>query len=183
MKQNTSKKEANRLNKDIIFTVPKTFNVRVIGDEDIDSSKTLNFNDVYPIAQERGLDLVEVSNNNGVSVCRIVDYKKFLYDQKKKQKELAQKQKETNKELKEIRFTSNTDENDVLTKKKHIEGFISKGHKVKLTVFFKGRNITYKDRGQILLLKLADELSDLIKVESMPTMSGKYMSMIIAPKK
>jgi translation initiation factor IF-3 len=183
MKQNTSKKAANRLNKDIIFTVPKTFNIRVIGDEEIESSKVLNFNDVFPIAEERGVDLVEISNSNGVSVCKLVDYKKFLYDQKKKDKELALKQKETNKEQKEVRFTSNTDENDVLTKKKHIEGFLTKGHKVKLVVQFKGRNIVYKNRGEVLLLTIANDLLEVAKVEQMPQMNGRNMSMMLAPKK
>jgi translation initiation factor IF-3 len=183
MKQNTSKKPANRLNKDIIFTVPKTFNLRIVGDSEIESSKTFNFNDILLIAEARGVDIVEISNSNNVSVCKLVDYKKFQYDQKKKEKELAQKQKENNKEQKEVRFTSNTDENDVLTKKKHIEGFINKGHKVKLVVQFKGRNIVYKERGEIILLTVANDLLDICKIEQMPQMNGRNMSMILTPKK
>lgn len=142
---------------------------------------------IYPIgealrlAEEAGLDLVEISAKATPPVCRIVDYKKFLYEQKKKQKEL--KAKATKVVVKEIRFGPNTDDHDFNFKFKHAEKFLQEGAKVKAYVFFKGRSILFKEKGEILLLKLAQALEDLGSVESMPKLEGKKMIMIIAPKK
>jgi translation initiation factor IF-3 len=114
-------------------------------------------------------------------VCRVVDYKKFLYEQKKKQKEL--KSKQTKVVVKEIRFGPQTDEHDFEFKKKHAQKFLEEGSKLKAYVFFKGRSIVFKDQGQILLLRLAQELEEWGKVEQMPKLEGKRMIMMIAPKK
>ena len=142
---------------------------------------------IYPIdkarsiAQEQELDLVEISPNATPPVCKIMDYKKFLYEQKKREKVL--KSKATKVIIKEIRFGPNTDDHDYEFKKKHAEKFLKEGAKLKAYVFFKGRSIIYKDQGEILLLKLAQELEELGKVESMPKLEGKRMTMFIAPKK
>ena len=132
-------------------------------------------------ADESGLDLVEISAKATPPVCRIVDYKKFLYEQKKKQKEI--KARSTKVIVKEIRFGPNTDEHDFNFKLKHADKFLSEGAKVKAYVFFKGRSILFKEKGEILLLKLAQSLEELGTVESMPKLEGKKMIMIIAPKK
>lgn len=142
---------------------------------------------IYPIeqalrmAEERGLDLVEISPTADPPVCRIIDYKKFLYDLKKKQKEIKAKQAVI--EMKEIRFGPNTDEHDLNFKLKHARRFLEDGHKVKAFVFFKGRTIVFKERGEILLLKFAQELEDIGVVESMPKLEGKRMMMYLIPKK
>lgn len=143
--------------------------------------------DVYPTkvalnkAEELGLDLVEISPNAKPPVCKIMDYKKFLYEQKKRDKAL--KAKTSKVVVKEIRFGPNTDDHDYEFKKKHAEKFLKDGAKLKAYVFFKGRSIVYKDQGEILLLRLASELEDLGKVEQMPKLEGKRMTMFIAPKK
>ncbi|WP_299443337.1 translation initiation factor IF-3 [uncultured Aquimarina sp.] len=142
---------------------------------------------VYPtkkalaLAEEQELDLVEISPKAVPPVCKIMDYKKFLYEQKKRDKSL--KNKATKVTIKEIRFGPNTDEHDYEFKKKHAVKFLSEGAKLKAYVFFKGRSIIYKDQGQILLLRLAQELEDYGKVEQMPKLEGKRMIMFIAPKK
>ena len=128
-----------------------------------------------------GLDLVEISPKANPPVCKIVDYKKFLYEQKKREKVL--KAKTTKVVIKEIRFGPQTDNHDYEFKKKHAEKFLKDGAKLKAYVFFKGRSIIYKDQGEILLLKLAQELEELGKVEQMPKLEGKRMIMFIAPKK
>lgn len=133
------------------------------------------------IAEEQELDLVEISKNSTPPVCKILDYKKFLFDHKKKQKEI--KAKAVKVVIKEIRFGPNTDDHDFEFKLKHAEKFIKEGAKVKAFVFFKGRTIIFKERGQILLLKLAQALEDIATVESMPKMDGKKMFMYLAPKK
>ena len=141
---------------------------------------------VYPIdqarekAEELGLDLVEISPNADPPVCKIIDYKKFLYEQKKREKAL--KAKASKVVVKEIRFGPNTDDHDYDFKKKHAEKFLKDGAKLKAYVFFKGRSIVYKDKGEILLLRLAQELEDYGKVEQMPKLEGKRMTMFIAPK-
>lgn len=143
--------------------------------------------EVYPIrkalemAEELGLDLVEISPKAVPPVCKIIDYKKFLYDQKKKQKEMKAKAQKV--VVKEIRFGPNTDDHDFDFKLKHAEKFLTEGAKVKAYVFFKGRSILFKDKGEILLLKLAQSLEDIATVESMPKLEGKRMIMMIAPKK
>lgn len=142
---------------------------------------------VYPIskarelAREQELDLVEISPKAVPPVCKIIDYKKFLYEQKKREKSL--KSKATKVTVKEIRFGPQTDEHDYEFKKKHAIKFLKEGAKLKAFVFFKGRSIIFKDQGQILLLKLAQELEEYGKVEQMPKLEGKRMIMFIAPKK
>lgn len=133
------------------------------------------------MANEAELDLVEISPKADPPVCKIIDYKKFLYEQKKKQKEM--KSKATKVVVKEIRFGPNTDDHDFNFKLNHAEKFIEEGAKVKAYVFFKGRSILFKDKGQILLLKLAQSLEEIATVESMPKMEGKRMIMMLAPKK
>ena len=128
-----------------------------------------------------GLDLVEISPKANPPVCKIVDYKKFLYEQKKREKVL--KDKTTKVVIKEIRFGPQTDNHDYEFKKKHSEKFLKEGAKLKAFVFFKGRSIIYKDQGEILLLRLAQDLEEIGKVEQMPKLEGKRMIMFIAPKK
>jgi len=142
---------------------------------------------VYGIAQalefadEQGLDLVEISPKAVPPVCKVMDYKKFLYEQKKRDKAL--KSKATKVIVKEIRFGPQTDDHDYQFKKKHAEKFLKEGAKLKAFVFFKGRSIIYQEQGQILLLRLAQDLEELGKVEQMPKLEGKRMIMFIAPKK
>ena len=133
------------------------------------------------MAEDSGLDLVEISPKANPPVCKIIDYKKFLYEQKKRQKEM--KAKAVKVVVKEIRFGPNTDDHDFNFKLKHAEKFIDEGAKVKAYVFFKGRSILFKDKGQILLLKLAQSLEEIATVESMPKMEGKRMIMMLAPKR
>lgn len=136
--------------------------------------------DALQKAEELELDLVEISPNAAPPVCKILDYKKFLYEQKKRDKAL--KAKATKVVIKEIRFGPQTDDHDYNFKKKHAESFLKEGTKLKAYVFFKGRSIIYKDQGEILLLKLASELEELGKVEQMPKLEGKRMTMFLAPK-
>ena len=142
---------------------------------------------VYPLrkalslAQELELDLVEISPKASPPVCKILEYKKFLYEQKKRDKAL--KAKTSKIIIKEIRFGPNTDEHDYEFKKKHAEKFLKEGAKLKAFVFFKCRSIVFKEKGQILLLRLAQDLEELGKVEQMPVLEGKKMTIFIAPKK
>ena len=153
--------------------------VRVVG-ENVDSN-------IYPLykaqemAQKQGLDLVEISPNSDPPVCKIIDYSKFKYIQKKKQKSIRSNAQKT--VLKEIRFGPNTDEHDFQFKLKHAVKFLSEGAKLKAFVFFKGRSIIYKDRGEILLLKFAQELEEYGVLEKMPELQGKKMTIMINPKK
>ena len=133
------------------------------------------------LAEELELDLAEISPKASPPVCKILDYKKFLYEQKKREKSM--KSKATTVTIKEIRFGPQTDEHDYEFKKKHAEKFLSEGAKLKAFVFFKGRSIVFKEQGQILLLRLAQDLEELGKVEQMPMLEGKRMIMFIAPKK
>ncbi len=133
------------------------------------------------MAEEKELDLVEIAPGAVPPVCRIVDYSKFLYDQKRKQKELKAKQSKII--VKEIRFGPNTDEHDFLFKLNHAKKFLAEGAKVKAYVFFKGRTIVFKERGEILLLKFAQELADDAIVEQMPKLEGKRMQIMLSPKK
>ena len=137
--------------------------------------------DALRIAQDNELDLVEISPNADPPVCKVMDYKKFLYDQSKKQKEIAAKTQKV--VLKEIRFGPQTDDHDYEFKLKHAIKFLQEGAKLKAFVFFKGRSIVYKDQGEILLLRLAQDLEDYGKVEQLPRLEGKRMSVILAPKK
>ncbi|UCE95042.1 MAG: translation initiation factor IF-3 [Flavobacteriaceae bacterium] len=142
---------------------------------------------IYPIRKARdiandlGLDLVEISPKAKPPVCKIIEYKKFLYEQKKREKAL--KSKASKVVVKEIRFGPNTDEHDFEFKKKHAIKFLESGAKLKAYVFFKGRSIVFKDQGQILLLRLAQELEEYGTVEQMPRLEGKRMTMFIASKK
>ncbi len=133
------------------------------------------------MAEELELDLVEISPSADPPVCKIIDYSKFLYQQKKKQKEM--KAKATKIVVKEIRFGPQTDEHDFMFKLRHAEKFLKEGAKVKAFVFFKGRSILFKEQGEILLLKLATSLEDVGAVEQMPKLEGKRMTMFISPKK
>lgn len=153
--------------------------VRVVG-ENVEQG-VYPFSVALKMAEDMGLDLVEISAAAVPPVCRITDYKKFLYDLKKKQKEI--KAKQTTVEMKEIRFGPNTDEHDVNFKLKHARNFLEEGHKVKAFVFFRGRSIVFKERGEILLLKFAQDLEDIGLVESMPKLEGKRMTMFLIPKK
>ncbi len=142
---------------------------------------------VYPLrqalrlAEDLELDLVEISPKADPPVCKIIDYKKFLYQQKKKQKELKAKQSKI--VIKEIRFGPNTDDHDFNFKLNHAKKFLSEGDKVKAFVFFRGRSIVFKERGEILLLRFAQELEDYGVIENMPKLEGKRMTMMINPKK
>ena len=133
------------------------------------------------MAEEQEMDLVEISPNADPPVCKIMDYRKFIYNQKKKQKELKAKQSKI--VLKEIRFGPNTDDHDFQFKLAHARKFLEEGSKVKAYVFFRGRTIVFKDRGEILLLKFAQELADIGAVEQLPKLEGKRMIMMINPKK
>ncbi|MCC5921995.1 MAG: translation initiation factor IF-3 [Cyclobacteriaceae bacterium] len=152
--------------------------VRVVG-ENVDV-------DVYPIeealkmAEAAGLDLVEISPKADPPVCKIIDYSKFKYEQKKKQKEIKSKASKT--VVKEIRFGPNTDEHDFNFKLNHAKGFLKDGAKVRAFVHFVGRTIVFKERGEVLLLKFATELEDLAKVEQLPKMEGKRMYLMLTPK-
>ncbi|NDW11030.1 translation initiation factor IF-3 [Dysgonomonas sp. 520] len=142
---------------------------------------------VYPtrealrMADEQGLDLVEISPNAAPPVCRITDYQKFLYQQKKRQKE--QKAKSVKVVVKEIRFGPQTDDHDFNFKLKHAKSFLEEGSKVKAYVFFKGRSILFKEQGEVLLLRFANELEDYAKVDQLPQLEGKKMIIMLSPKK
>ena len=133
------------------------------------------------MARDQELDLVEISPTANPPVCKIIDYKKFNYDRKKKQKEIKAKAQKV--VVKEIRLGPHTDDHDFNFKLKHAEKFLNDGCKVKVDVFFKGRTIIYKDNGKIILLRFAQELEELAKVEQLPKLEGKRMIMILSPKK
>ncbi|AUC22080.1 translation initiation factor IF-3 [Polaribacter sejongensis] len=169
------KEDQHRINEKIRYVDE----VRLVGDNievgvyPLDKAKEL--------AREQELDLVEISPKAKPPVCKIIDYKKYLYEQKKREKVL--KSKATKVTIKEIRFGPQTDEHDYEFKKKHALKFLQEGAKLKAFVFFKGRSIIFKEQGQILLLKLAQELEEYGKVEQLPKLEGKRMIMFIAPKK
>lgn len=152
--------------------------MRVVG-ENIEQG-VFNLADALKLAQEQGLDLVEISPNADPPVCRIVDYSKFKYEQKKKQKELKAKAQKS--VLKEIRFGPNTDDHDFDFKLKHAINFLKDGSKVKAYVQFSGREMAYKERGEVLLLKFAQSLEEYAKVEQMPQMEGRKMLLMLVPK-
>ena len=141
----------------------------------------VSLDEALKIARNLNLDLVEISPKAEPPVCKIIDYKKFIYDQKKKQKAIKSKAQKV--VIKELRFGPNTGEHDFDFKLKHAKSFLEDGSKVKAFVFFRGRSIIFKDKGQILLLRLAQALEDIGVVETMPMLDGKKMIMIIAPKK
>ena len=156
--------------------VPK---VRLVGDN-IENPGVYSIQEAMKMADDQELDLVEISPNADPPVCRILDYQKFLYQQKKKQKEIKAKQVKT--VVKEIRFGPQTDDHDYNFKLKHAQKFIEEGSKVKAYVFFRGRSILFKEQGEILLLRFANDLEDIARVEQMPQLEGKRMTMFISPK-
>jgi translation initiation factor IF-3 len=150
-----------------------------VGDN-IDNAGVMSIEEARKLANDRELDLVLISDKADPPVCRVIDFQKFLYQQKKKQKEIkANAQKVV---VKEIRFGPNTDEHDYNFKLKHAEKFLADGAKVKAFVFFKGRTILFKEKGEILLLKFAQDLEEVGKVEQLPKLEGKRMIMFISPK-
>ena len=172
--KNDNPKEQYRINERI-----RVREVRLVGDN-VEQG-------VYPtsqalkIAEDQGLDLVEISPNAAPPVCRVIDYQKFLYQQKKRLKE--QKAKSVKVVVKEIRFGPQTDDHDYDFKLKHAKGFLEEGAKVKAYVLFKGRSILFKEQGEVLLLRFANDLEDYGKVEQMPVLEGKRMIIMISPKK
>ncbi|MAW30351.1 MAG: translation initiation factor IF-3 [Flavobacteriales bacterium] len=167
------KKKLHKTNREITASF-----VRIVG-ENIDS-KICSIDDAIKTAQNLSLDLVEISPNADPPVCKIIDYKKFIYDQKKKLKNIQNKSQKI--VIKELRFGPNTGDHDFDFKLKHAKSFLADGAKVRAFVFFRGRTIVFKEQGQILLLKLAQALEDVGIVEEMPKLDGKKMIMIIAPK-
>ena len=153
--------------------------VRLVGDN-IDNPGVFSTVEALKMADEQDLDLVEISPKADPPVCKITDYQKFLYQQKKKQKEM--KAKAVKVIVKEIRFGPNTDDHDYQFKLRHAEKFLEEGAKVKAFVFFKGRSILFKDKGEILLLRFAQDLEEIGKVEQLPKLEGKRMIMFLAPK-
>ena len=152
--------------------------MRIVGDNI--ESRVVSIAEALKLAQAEELDLVEISPKAEPPVCRIIDYQKFLYQQKRKAKEL--KARATKVVVKEIRFGPNTDDHDYNFKLKHAQNFLQEGAKVKAYVFFRGREIVFKDQGEILLLRFAQDLEELAKVEQMPRLEGKRMILILAPK-
>jgi translation initiation factor IF-3 len=152
--------------------------VRLVGDNV--TVGVYSTQDALRMAQEQGLDLVEISPQADPPVCKIIDYNKFLYEKKRKEKEMKAKSKSA--EVKEIRFTPGTDDHDFDFKSKHAESFLKEGNKVKAYVQFKGRAIMFKERGELLLLKFAERLAEVGQPESLPKMEGKRMLIIFAPK-
>ncbi|MFT4522788.1 MAG: translation initiation factor IF-3 [Bacteroidia bacterium] len=153
--------------------------IRLVGDGG--EPQIISLSEALKMANDEELDLVEISPNAQPPVCKILDYKKFLYEQKKKQKELKSNQQKT--QIKEIRFGPNTDEHDVEFKRKHAEKFLNEGNKVRAYVFFRGRTIVHKERGELLLLQFAEKLQEIAKLEQLPKMEGKKMIIMLAPKK
>ena len=152
--------------------------VRIVGE---DGSEVMPTRKALDLARQQGVDLVEISPNAQPPVCRLIDYSKFLYQQKKRQKEMKQKQVKV--EVKEIRFGPQTDEHDYQFKLKHAQEFLLDGNKVRAYVFFRGRSILFKEQGEVLLLRFANDLEEYGKVESMPALEGKKMFLYLAPKK
>jgi translation initiation factor IF-3 len=154
--------------------------IRLVGD---------GYNEIYDIdealslAEKEELDLVEINPSSNPPICKIIDYSKFLYEKKKRKKEQEKIQRKKKQEIKELRFGPNTDNHDFEFKKKHAIKFLNNGDKVKAFVFFKGREIAFKEQGEILLLRFADDLSELCKVESLPKLEGNRMILMLSPKK
>lgn len=169
-----NKKQQYRINEQI-----RVHDVRIVG-EGIEST-VMPTREALRLAEDKGVDLVEISPNAQPPVCRLIDYSKFLYQQKKKAKELKAKQVKV--EVKVIRFGPQTGEADYAFKLKHAQEFLNDGNKVKAYVFFKGRSIVFKEQGEVLLLRFANDLEEIAKVESMPSLEGKKMFLTLAPKK
>lgn len=152
--------------------------VRVVSD---DGSQVMPIRQALDLAHQQGVDLVEISPNAQPPVCRLIDYSKFLYQQKKRAKEM--KQKQVRVEVKEIRFGPQTDDHDYQFKLKHAKEFLEEGNKVRAYVFFRGRSILFKEQGEVLLLRFANDLEEYAKVEQLPKLEGKKMFLFLAPKK
>ena len=152
--------------------------VRIAGEG---GSTVMSTRQALEMAREQGVDLVEISPNAQPPVCRIIDYSKFLYQQKKRAKEMKQKQVKV--DIKEIRFGPQTDEHDYQFKLKHAQEFLTEGNKVRAYVFFRGRSILFKEQGEVLLLRFANDLEEYAKVEQLPKLDGKKMFLYLAPKK
>ncbi|MCE2495224.1 MAG: translation initiation factor IF-3 [Flavobacteriales bacterium] len=171
--QRRREEDPHKINRKITAT-----EVRLVG-ENVEQG-VYSIDKALQMAEDQGLDLVEISGKADPPVVKIIDYKKFLYDQKKKQKQIKSNAQKV--VVKEIRFGPNTDEHDYEFKLKHARKFLEDGAKLKAFVFFKGRTILFKDKGEILLLRLAQELEDIGKVEQLPKLEGKRMIMLMAPK-
>ena len=171
--KNDNMKNQYRVNEQI-----RVREVRIVGDG---GSTVVPTRQALDMARDQGVDLVEISPNAQPPVCRLIDYSKFLYQQKKRQKEMKAKQVKV--EVKEIRFGPQTDEHDYQFKLKHAKEFLEEGNKVRAYVFFRGRSILFKEQGEVLLLRFANDLEEYGKVESMPSLEGKKMFLYLAPKK
>ena len=171
--KNDNMKNQYRVNEQI-----RVREVRIVGDGD---STVMSTREALDMARNQGVDLVEISPNANPPVCRLIDYSKFLYQQKKRQKEMKAKQVKV--EVKEIRFGPQTDEHDYQFKLKHAMEFLQEGNKVRAYVFFRGRSILFKEQGEVLLLRFANDLEEYGKVEGMPSLEGKKMFLYLAPKK
>ena len=171
--KNDNMKNQYRVNEQI-----RVREVRIVGDG---GSTVVPTRQALDMARDQGVDLVEISPNAQPPVCRLIDYSKFLYQQKKRQKEMKAKQVKV--EVKEIRFGPQTDEHDYQFKLKHAKEFLEDGNKVRAYVFFRGRSILFKEQGEVLLLRFANDLEEFGKVESMPSLEGKKMFLYLAPKK
>ncbi len=174
MKKDDKKQQQYRINEQI-----RAAEVRIVG-EGPDTMVVPTYRAIQ-MAEHKGVDLVEISPNAFPPVCRLIDYSKFQYQQKRKQKEMRQKQVKV--DVKEIRFGPQTDDHDYNFKLKHAKGFLLDGDRVKAYVFFRGRSILFKEQGEVLLLRFAADLEEYGKVESMPSLEGKRMTMFISPKK
>ena len=172
--KNDKNKSQYRINRQI-----REPEIRIVGD-DVES-RVMSTRDALQLAERMGVDLVEISPNAQPPVCRLIEYSKFLYQQKKRQKEMKAKQVKV--EVKEIRFGPQTDDHDYNFKLKHAKEFLSEGDKVKAYVFFRGRSIMFKEQGEVLLLRFANDLEEYGKVEAMPKLEGKRMFIFLAPKK
>lgn len=171
---NRDDENSNRINEQI-----RAREVRVVGDNVEQGIYTIQ--EARRMAQQQDLDLVEISPNADPPVCKILDYQKFLYQQKKKAKE--QKANQVKTTLKEIRFGPQTDDHDYSFKLRHAISFLQEGSKVRAYVFFRGRSIVFKDQGKLLLLRFANDLEDYARVDQLPKLEGKRMSMLFSPKK
>lgn len=172
--KNDNSKQQYRINEQI-----RAREVRIVGDGI--ESQVMPTNKAINLARSMDMDLVEISASANPPVCRVIDYSKFLYQQKKKQKEMKARQVKI--EVKEIRFGPQTDDHDYDFKLKHAKEFLEAGNKVKAYVFFRGRSIVFKEQGEVLLLRFANDLEEVGKVEQMPSLLGKRMIMFLAPKK
>lgn len=173
MRNDKKKENQYRVNEQI-----RAREVRVVSDGE---SSVMPLRQALDLAHQEGVDLVEISPNAQPPVCRLIDYSKFLYQQKKRQKEMKAKQVKV--EVKEIRFGPQTGENDYNFKLKHAKEFLEEGNKVRAFVFFRGRSILFKEQGEVLLLRFANDLEEYGKVEQLPALEGKKMAIIMSPKK